>query len=391
MIRYSQRLPWSAPANPLSLLLEQKRKSGARLLDLTISNPTEVIEDYPHAAIAEAFREISDWTYRPDPFGESPARTALATLYANKGIPVSPARLALTASTSEAYALLFKLLCDPESEILVPSPSYPLFEYLAALESVRPVPYRLLYDGAWFLDFDSLRDHITERTRAIVLVNPNNPTGSFLKPHELTELLHIAHQHGLPLISDEVFLDYPIAASDRVTTLIGNHSVLSFSLNGLSKSACMPQMKLAWIAVNGPEKECASACQRLELIVDTYLSVNTPVQRALPRLLEIGSRLQRQLLERIRNNVKQMHALLHGSPAHVLHLEGGWSAILQVPRTLPEDSWVSRLTEEYDLIVQPGYFFDMPQEAYLVVSLILPPGLFSEGIAKIRAALDRYA
>jgi alanine-synthesizing transaminase len=391
LIRYSQRLPWSVPANPLTLLLEQKRKSGARLLDLTISNPTEVLEDYPHAAIAEAFREISDMTYRPDPFGESPARTALSALYAKKGIAVSPARLALTASTSEAYALLFKLLCDPESEILVPSPSYPLFEYLAALESVRPVPYRLLYDGAWFLDFDSLRNRITGRTRAIVLVNPNNPTGSFLKPRELTELLQVASQQGLPLISDEVFLDYPIATGDRVPTLIGNQSVLSFSLNGLSKSACMPQMKLGWIAVNGPEQECVSACQRLELILDTYLSVNTPVQRALPRLLEIGSGLRHQLLERIRNNLKQMHALLLDSPAHVLHLEGGWSAILQVPRTLSEEMWVSHLTEEYSLIVQPGYFFDMPQEAYLVVSLILPPALFGEGIAKIRAALDRYA
>lgn len=364
--------------------IESKRESGIRLLDLTVSNPTEVFTEYPYAAIARALAQAGDLSYRPHPLGEEQARSAIAGFYASRVISISPARLALTASTSEAYALLFKLLCDPGDEILAPLPSYPLFEYLAALESVRISFYRLAYDGSWFFDFDSLRRQLNDRTRAIVLVNPNNPTGSFLKRSEALELLRIATDRGLPLISDEVFLDYALSpAADRVPTLIGSDSVFSFSLNGLSKSAGMPQMKLAWIAINGPERECFVARERLELILDTYLSVNTPVQRALPELLEAGVEMRDRILGRIKTNFDTLQEVLQGSAAHPLHLEGGWSAIIQLPRTHEQD-WAEKLLAERDVIVQPGYFYDLPMEGCVVVSLITPPPIFNEGMTRLR-------
>lgn len=389
---YSHRLPWPVSQNPLSALIERKRSSGASLLDLTISNPTQVFDDYPHASISCALAEAADVTYRPDPFGEEQARIAVAGFYAERGIGISPHRLALTASTSEAYALLFKLLCDPGDEILVPSPSYPLFEYLAALESVRVVFYRLRYDGAWFIDLGSVRERLSERTRAIVIVNPNNPTGSFLKRHEAEALLEIARKYNVALISDEVFMGYAFAsAADDISAPLECDSALTFSLNGLSKSAGMPQMKLGWIAINGPERECAAARERLELILDTYLSVGTPVQRALPKLLRIGAGLRDQILARVEHNFQTACELVLGLPCQVLHIEGGWSAIIQLPKTLSEEAWVSKLIEERETIVQPGYFFDMASEAFVVVSLIARPEIFREGIANLRELVSAYA
>ncbi len=292
----------------------------------------------------------------------------------------------LTASSSEAYALLFKLFCDPQTEVLVPRPSYPLFEYLAALESVRIVPYRLNYDGAWFIDWANLREQISQRTRAVVIVNPNNPTGSFLKAHELDELVRIAREHRLPVISDEVFLDYSLGPkSEKVESLIGADSILSFCLDGLSKTAGMPQVKLGWIAINGPEEEVRLARRRLELVLDTYLSVSTPVQRAEPKLIEIGTEFQQIVVERTARNLSSLRDLLHGTPAHPLHTEGGWSAIVQLPCTVSEETWVARLIDEQGVIVQPGYFFDMASEAYVVVSLITPPDEFDDGIIRLGA------
>ncbi len=386
MPTYSQRLPWNGAPNALSRLLEAKRRTGAALLDLTVSNPTQAFLDYPHEAIRAAYGAVQDFTYQPDAFGHRAARQAITELYARRGIAVSPDRLVLTASTSEAYALLFKLFCDPETEVLAPRPSYPLFEYLAALESVRIVPYRLVYDGAWFMDWTNLREQISERTRAIVIVNPNNPTGSFLKTHEAEELFRIAHERGLPVISDEVFLDYSFGpGSERVRTLIGTDSILSFSLDGLSKTAGMPQMKLGWIAINGPEEQVDIARRRLELLLDTYLSVSTPVQRAAPKLLDIGAELRHSILERTARNCGSLRRLLLGAAAHPLHIEGGWSAIIQLPGIASEETWVARLVEEHGVIVQPGYFFDMASEAYVVVSLLTPPDQFDEGALRIRS------
>jgi len=383
-LHYSHRLSWTLSHNRLTQAIERKREHSARLLDLTVSNPTEVFEDYPHEEIRAALARTSDFTYRPDPVGENSARKAIAAWYHSREIAISPERLVLTASSSEAYALLFKLFCDPGDEVLVPVPSYPLFEFLATLESVRIVPYRLCYEGAWHIDFDSLRSGLSSRTRAIVIVNPNNPTGSFLKQSERQDLLEILARYSLPLICDEVFMDYSAGnPGERVRSFIGSDSILSFSLNGLSKSAGMPQMKLGWIAINGPAADCTISRERLELLLDTYLSVSTPVQRALPRLLEIGAEIERKISARLHNNLCILDRLLTNSPAHRLYFEGGWSAILRFPNTMTEENWVMQLLERQDVIVQPGYFFDFAAEPYAVVSLITQPGIFEEGIGRL--------
>lgn len=385
MYSYSERLSWSLASNSFSRLVEQKRATGVPLIDLTVSNPTEALRDYPHSAIGRAYANVKHFTYRPDSLGTRESRVAVARYYERRKISVSPDQILLTASTSEAYSLLFKLFCNSGDEILAPLPSYPLFEYLAALEVARIVPYQLMYDGSWHIDFASLRQQISPRTRALVVVNPNNPTGSFLKKSGAETLLDLAQQHKLPIISDEVFMDYSFGAgADRVKTLIGHNSVLSFSLNGLSKAAGMPQMKLAWIALNGPEQESKIARERLELLLDTYLSVGTPVQCALPELLDIGEGIQEQIRLRAAQNLNALTTLLDGSPACSLHCEGGWSAIIQVPRSLSEEEWITRLLSEQNVLVQPGYFFDMASEAYVIVSLITPPDEFIEGIRRLR-------
>lgn len=385
MYSYSHRLSWPVSSNAVTRLIEAKRSARVPLIDLTVSNPTQVFANYPHLAIRSAYAKVVDFAYRPDPFGRYESRLAVVDYYGRHGILISPEQLILTASTSEAYSILFKLFCDPGDEILTPIPSYPLFEYLAALEAVRAVPYRLFYDCGWFIDFASLMEQISPRTRAIVVVNPNNPTGSHLRKSEAEALFKLARQHALPVISDEVFTDYSyVSDADRVATLIGHDSVLSFSLNGLSKSAGMPQMKLGWIAVNGPEPDRQAARQRLELILDSYLSVATPVQCALPDLMKIGEAVQQEIVSRSRQNLSLLNDLLTGGVARPLHAEGGWSAIIQLPNTLSEEMWVTRLVTEQQVIVHPGYFFDMPSEAYVVVSLITPLEDFGDGISRLR-------
>jgi alanine-synthesizing transaminase len=390
LYKYSHRLSWAIASNTFSQLVQQKREAGAKLLDLTVSNPTEAFEDYPHAEIARASRAVADFAYQPDPFGEESARLAIAEYYASRGISVSSRQLLLTASTSEAYAFLFKLLCDAGDEILTPVPSYPLFEYLASLESVRVSCYRLRYDGSWFIDFDSVNQLLSPRTRAIIVVNPNNPTGSFLKSDEAQQLFRLAEEHRLPIISDEVFMDYSIGAhAGRIQTLIGSNSALTFSLNGLSKSAGMPQMKLAWIVISGPESDCDLARKRLELIADTYLSVATPVQRGLPELMRVGAGMRQQIAARIKHNLRVLSGVLENSSAHVLHCEAGWSAIIQLPAVSSEETWVARLLSEQNIIAQPGYFFDLEAGAHVVVSLITRPEAFGEGIQKLKQTVDQ--
>jgi hypothetical protein len=381
---YSRRLPGSISPNVFTRLIEERRRTGAPLLDLASSNPTDVLPGYPHAQIANACASIPDWSYQPHPFGSDEARNEIASLYRERGIHLTLDQIALTASTSEAYGCLFKLLCDPDDEVLVPVPSYPLFEYLAALECVRTVPYRLVYDGAWFIDFADLRKRLSSRSRAVVVVNPNNPTGSFLKTFEVDTLLDIARERGMPVISDEVFVDYRFANETVcVSKLAGTESALAFSLNGLSKMAAMPQMKLGWIVISGPAKERDTARGRLELVLDTYLSVSMPVQAALRNLLRIGAQNRRNLNLRIERNLSTLRTVLADRPVHVLHCEGGWSAILRLPNTQSEEMWISQLLEKENVIVQPGYFFDMPSEPYVVVSLITPESVFEEGVSRI--------
>lgn len=318
--------------------------------------------------------------------GDGEAREAVCDYYNARGVTVSAERVVLTASTSEAYAYLFKLLCDPGNEVLIPIPSYPLFTYLGALESVTPIPYQLRYDGTWYLDFSSLRQAISPRTKAIVTVNPNNPTGTLLSPAERDELLAIAGQHDLVIISDEVFADYNLGTKPfTATSFAGSTSRLSFVLNGLSKAAGMPQMKLGWILLNGPEEETQRAIERLELIADTYLSVGTPVAKALPQLLKIGLSIREQIVERVRSNLAKLDARLANTAAHRLHLDAGWSAVVQVPETQSEEEWVTGLIEQHAVITQPGYFFDMDRGAYLVLSLITPPSVLEQGLERISA------
>jgi alanine-synthesizing transaminase len=385
LIRYSNRLSWPVSANRFARLVAEKKGARVSILDLTNSNPTSVLP-YPHAAIRADLNSPQDFSYCPDPFGSRQAREAISSYYLERGWNVPASRIALTASTSEAYSLLFKLLCDPGDEILVPVPSYPLFEYLAALENVWAVPYALRYDGSWFIDFDHVGKQISVRSRAIVLVNPNNPTGSFLKDHERRQLLEIANRKNIPVISDEVFMDFEFERKpQRVRTLVDQSGTLSFTLSGLSKAAGMPQMKLAWIVLSGPEKDQKQARERLELLLDTYLSVNTPVQMALPKLFETGTKIRAELQERCAHNLGLAAELLGGSPLHALHTEGGWSIIVQLPSMLDEEDWLYRLLQQENVLLQPGYFFDMPSGAYAVTSLITEPQAFREGIERLRA------
>ena len=383
--RFSDRLAWSTSQNPYSLLLAEKRQAGIPLLDLTIANPTEAFANYPHADIARAYGAIASFRYEPDPLGMRSARETVARWYLDQRVPARAERIVLTASTSEGYSALFKLLCDPGDEILIPSPGYPLFEYLARADTVKTLSYPLSYDGSWFIDFASLEKAISPRSKAIVVVNPNNPTGSFLKTVEAQRLASLAQKYQLALISDEVFMTYPADEGQvgGVRSLIGYDDVLSFSLNGLSKAAGMPQMKLGWIAVNGPPAQVSQALARLELLLDSYLSVATPVQCALPELLRIGSSVHTQIRNRSRQNLESLKTL-RNSPVEVLPSEGGWSIILQVPNVQTEEQWIAKLLADETMVIQPGYFYDMAKEAFVVVSLITDPADFAEGIGRLK-------
>jgi hypothetical protein len=312
------------------------------------------------------------------------AREAVSEYYAQRGVDVPASRILLTASTSEAYSYLFKLLADPGDEILVPRPSYPLFDYLAAMESVRVIQYPLRYDGVWHIDFEALASAITSRTRAIVVVNPNNPTGSYLKRAEWERV----QTFGLPILSDEVFADFGFEPSaDRVSTLAGQSDALTFSMSGLSKIAGLPQMKLGWIVAGGPDH--AAALEGLEWIADTFLSVATPVQWALPRILAASATVQAQIRQRTRGNLECLVEQTAGSPCRCLHTEGGWYAILEVPRIRTEEEWALGLLAESDVLVQPGFFYDFETEAFLVLSLLTPPAIFAAGLSRILALAGR--
>ena len=385
---FSARTGWDLTPNRLTSLLEARRRRGQPVLDLTETNPTRVGIACPPDLLAP-LADPRALRYEPSPRGLAAARWAVAEDHARRGVPVDPDRIFLTASTSEAYAWLFKLLCDPGDAVLVPRPSYPLFSYLARLESVDVHPYALSYDGEWHLSVDAVREALTARTRAVVVVSPNNPTGSYLKRTEADVLLALCAERNLAVVSDEVFADYAFAPDPRrVASLAGDGAALAFSLGGLSKSCGLPQLKLAWIAVSGPEKWRARAIERLEVVADTYLSVSTPVQRAAGALLARRPELQRPIAERVDANRDALRRRAGaGSPATILHAEGGWSAVLQVPATNSEDDLVARLLQEHGVLVHPGYFFDFPREAFLVLSLLPPPESFADAVDRVVAVL----
>jgi hypothetical protein len=374
---FSSRLCWNLAPNPLARLMAEKRAGGATILDLTESNPTRAGFEYPAHEILHSPSSRELLTYDPNPAGMLGARESVARYYNGR---VSPDRILLTASTSEAYGFLFKLLADPGDEVLVPKPSYPLFEFLAELESVRVVQYPLIYDHGWAIDFGALEKCIGPRTRAIVIVNPNNPTGSFLKRDELRQLA----KYKLPIISDEVFIDFAFAPdARRVSTLVDQDEILAFSLSGLSKVAGLPQMKLGWIVVSGPAAERDEAYARLELIADTYLSVGTPVQCAAAALIESRGLIQNQIRQRTAANLAALRERTRSTVFGLLGVEGGWYAILQVPRIRSEEEWALELLRRENVLVQPGYFYDFDSEAFLVLSLLTPEHILNEGLSRL--------
>jgi len=384
--QFSRRLAWATAENALARAEAAARATGRPLLDLTVSNPTQVGLTYPDEEIARAFAEAAIRAYQPAPFGLPGARAAVVGDYARRGVAVDVNQVALTASSSESYALLFKLLGDPGQCVLCPEPSYPLFEYLARLESLTPRPYQLRFDGQWHIDFDSLD---FADAAAIILVSPNNPTGSFVSGDDFDRLAGLAAEHGRALIVDEVFADFPLSpAPGAVTAVAGRTSpALVFSLGGLSKSCGLPHLKLGWIAATGPAALVNSALSRLELIADTYLSVGTPVQLALPGLLQAGAAIRRQILERVQRNRRCLaQALGAHSPCTLLPAEAGWCAILRVPEIMSDEEWALHLVREDGVLVQPGYFFDLRLGATLVVSLLTPPATFDHGVDCILAA-----
>ena len=391
---FSARTNWPLVANRFTQAVERFRSSGRELLDLTASNPTTVGLDYETEAIVGALGNRRAMEYRPEPRGMLGAREAVANYYAGKSADtiVTPGRILLTSSTSEAYTFLLRLLCDAGDEVLVPAPSYPLFEYLGGLNDVNLRRHCMFYDHGWHIDLHALEQGIGPRTRAILLVHPNNPTGSYISAEEITALDELCAAHGLALIADEVFFDFNHAGAEH-QSFSTNRTALTFTLSGLSKICGLPQMKLAWIVATGLDDAVATALARLEIIADTYLSVSTPVQLAVPALLGMAARFQRQLMARVRANLAELdRGLREQTVCNRLEVEGGWYAVLRVPALGNDEDFVVSLLEREGVLVHPGHFFDFPDDGFLVVSLIPPADAFACGVEKLlRHAQEQMA
>ena len=382
---FSGRLNWSFSSNRLSCLLEEKRAAGADVLDLTESNPTRAGFDYPADDVLASLNDARSLTYEPDPLGLRSARDAVAGYYRRRGQDVSPEELTLTASTSEAYSFLFKMLGDPGDRVLIPRPSYPLFDYLASVESLVADSYSLVYDGSWSIDLETIRRGIEPRTRALLLVHPNNPTGSYVKKTERDALIAMCQEQGLALIVDEVFADYALGEdSNRLLSFVSETTVPTFVLSGLSKISALPQMKLAWIWTGGPQELRKEARQRLEQLGDLFLSVGAPVQHAAARFLELAPTMQRVIRARLTENLGLLRsALPHPSALEVLGTEGGWYAVIRCPQVHSSEEWALAFLGSNNTLIHPGYLFDFPTEAYLVVSLLTAPEIFVKGIERL--------
>jgi aspartate/methionine/tyrosine aminotransferase len=382
---FSHRTNWRLAPNALTRAIEEVRASGQEILDLTVSNPTEAGVRLDPEVVLGALVNPAAMRYEPQPRGLRSAREAVCHYYreSHEVFDLDPERLLLTTSTSEAYSYVFRLLCNPADEILVPKPSYPLFEFLADLADVKLVPYPLIYDHGWQIDFDSLYKAATSQSRAVVIVHPNNPTGSYASAAEISALNVFCRDYGLALIVDEVFLDY---AHDGVPrpSFAGNTDTLTFTLSGISKISALPQMKLAWLATSGPEEIVQQAGARLEVIADTYLSLNAPVQLAAPVLLEQRKHVQPTLLDRLRVNLAELDRQLASHPSCTRFLvEGGWYTVLRVPVLGSDEELGIDLLRKMAVSVHPGHFYDFPSEGHLVLSLITEPEAFREGVARL--------
>lgn len=381
---FSHRTSWHREPNRLSELLEKRRASGNPILDLTVSNPTECGFHYPENEILSALQNKEVLQYHPNPRGLSSAREAVVQYYREKGIVINAENVFLTASTSEGYSMLFQLLCNAGDSVLAPQPSYPLFDYLAQVNDVSLRHYQLRYEYEWHIDIQSIRENISPNTKAIILVHPHNPTGMFLKKGEFATIKTIAQQHGLALIVDEVFIDFRF--TDDVNTqpsLTGEKEVLTFTLNGISKSCGLPQMKLGWMVVSGEHRAVSEASERLEILCDTFLSVNTPVQIALPELMRQSQNVRQQIINRITSNYGFLKQSFVNTSCSVLAAEGGWYGILRVPETTSDEGWAIELLGKKGIYVHPGYYYDFQKGSFLVVSLLPEPSVFSSAVSAL--------
>ena len=386
---FSRRTNWRLAPNRFTQAQQELRAAGRPILDLTLSNPTRAELHYDSENILQALVNPEAIKYDPQPRGLLSARQAVTDYYRKQQdeFDIAPESVILTTSTSEAYSYIFRLLCDPQDEILVPQPSYPLFEFLADLEDVTLVPYPLLYDHGWQIDFPSLYKRVNHRTRAAVVVHPNNPTGSFVSAKERSELNSFCREYELSLIVDEVFLTYALDGVSR-PTFAANSDILTFTLSGLSKISGLPQMKLAWLITSGPAERTRPALDRLEVIADTYLSMNAPIQLAAAILLDQRRNIQPLLLDRVRTNLEQLDRALEREPTcQRLALEGGWYAVLRVPVTQSDEELAIALLRKSGVLVHPGHFYEFPSDGFLVVSLISPPATFHQGITRVLEGL----
>lgn len=376
---FADRTSWNLKANPLSEALAKHRAAGKQLLDLTVSNPTECGFEYDSRAILQALANPASLAYHPEPRGLLVARRAVAAYYAARNAKVRAESIILTTSTSEAYSFVFRMLCNPGDEILIPEPSYPLFAFLADIQDVKLARYPLVYDYGWQINFHALQQAITPRTRGVIVVHPNNPTGHFTKSHEREKLNEICCSRNLAIIADEVFLDFALQGQPPFS-FAGNSKALTFTMSGLSKISGLPQMKAAWLVTSGPQELKSQALALLEIIADTYLSMNAPVQHAIPALLEQRQRFQTQLLARVRKNLEELDRQLATQKSCArLAVEAGWYAVLRVPATRSDEELAIELLMRKNVYVHPGHFYDFPSEGFLIVSLIAREEEFAEG------------
>lgn len=386
---FAQRTNWNLESNRLSSALAAHRASGKPLLDLTISNPTECGFQYDEQAIRDALSNPAVLRYEPNPKGIASARAAVAQYYAERGAAVSLEDIFLTTSTSEAYSFVFRFLCNPGDGILVPCPSYPLFDFLADIHDVKLIRYPLGYDHGWQIDSQAIDKSVTARTRGIIVVNPNNPTGQYVKSAEMKGLSAVCAAHDLALVADEVFLDFSLA-EERPASFAANSGALTFTLSGISKISGLPQMKASWLIVNGPEKWKAQAIARLEVIADTYLSMNAPVQLALPAFMEQRTAFQEQVMARVIKNLTELDRQLAAQQAcSRLKIEGGWYAILRASGLRDEEEFAVELLREEGVYVHPGHFYDFSEPGRLVLSLIAPEKDFADGVSLLLAKANQ--
>lgn len=380
---FADRTNWNLAPNRLSEALARHRSAGKPLIDLSASNPTECGFSYDRAKILKALADPQSLSYEPEPKGLLAAREAVAGYYAGRGDSVKANDILLTTSTSEAYSFVFRVLCNPGDEVLIPTPSYPLFDLLADIQDVRLARYSLIYDHGWQIDFHALEAALTTRTRAIIVVHPNNPTGHFTKPEERSRLNHLCAARQIAVIADEVFLDFSLSVKPQ-TSWAANSEALTFTMSGLSKICGLPQMKVAWLVTSGPEELKAQALDRLEVIADTYLSMNAPIQHAIPEFLERRPEFQQQVVSRAKGNLAELDRLLSAQKAcSRFELEGGWYAVLRVPATRTDEEVALDLLAKKGVYVHPGHFYDFPSDGCLIVSLIAPEREFAEGIKRL--------